>query len=92
MMSKAAKKSFTAKWKKLKKKQLKAVKGIEIEYSLTSDFQNPVFKSTSKKKANLKIKKLTSKKTYYVRAHTYVIRGGVKYVSNWSTAKKVKVK
>ena len=89
---KAAKKSFTAKWKKLKKKQLKAVKGIEIEYSLTSDFQNPVFRSTGKKKANLKIKKLTSKKTYYVRAHTYVKRGGVKYVSNWSTTKKVKVK
>ncbi len=89
---KAAKKSFTAKWKKLKKKQLKVVKGIEVEYSLTPDFQNPVFKSTSKKKANLKIKKLTSKKTYYVRAHTYVIRNGVKYVSYWSAGKKVKVK
>ncbi len=89
---KAAKKSFTAKWKKLKKKQQKAIKGIEIEYSLTPDFQNPVFKSTGKKKANVKVKKLAPKKTYYVRAHTYVIRDGVKYVSNWSGTRKVKVK
>jgi len=90
---KAAKKSFTAKWKKIKnKKQLKKIKGIEVEYSLTSDFQNPLFKSASKKKANVKIKKLLSKKTYYVRAHTYVIKNGVKYVSYWSATKKVKVK
>ena len=90
---KAAKKSLTAKWKKIKnKKQLKMIKGIEVEYSLTPDFQNPLFKSASKKKASVKIKKLLSKKTYYVRAHTYVKRNGVKYVSNWSVAKKVKVK
>jgi hypothetical protein len=68
------------------------IKGIEVEYSLTADFQNPIFKKAGKKKANVKIKKLISKKTYYVRAHTYVIRNGVKYVSNWSVAKKVKVK
>lgn len=89
---KAAKKSMTVKWKKLTKKQLKNVKGIEVEYSLTSDFQDPVFKSVGKKKANAKIKKLLSKKTYYVRAHTYVVRGGKKYVSNWSITKKVKIK
>lgn len=89
---KAAKKSLTAKWKKLKKKQLKVVKGIEVEYSLTKDFQNPVFKTTSKKKANVKINKLQSRKTYYVRAHTYVIRNGRKYVSIWSSVKKVKTK
>lgn len=89
---KKAKKSFTAKWKKLNKKQLKKVKGIEIEYSLTPDFKNPVFKTVGKKKANVKVKKLKSKKTYYVRAHTFVFRGGQKYVSNWSAAKKVKVK
>ena len=77
---------------KPKKKQQKAIKGIEIEYSLTPDFQNPVFKSTGKKKANVKVKKLAPKKTYYVRAHTYVIRDGVKYVSNWSGTRKVKVK
>ena len=89
---KAAKKSMTAKWKKLSKKQLKAVKGIEVEYSLTSNFQKPIFKKTGKKNTNVKIKKLTSKKTYYVRAHTYAIRNGVKYVSNWSIVRKVKIK
>ena len=89
---KAAKKSMTAKWKKLKKKQQKVVKGIEVEYSLTSDFRTPVFKAIGKKKAKVKIKKLVSKKTYYVRAHTYVVRNGQKYVSNWSAVKKVKIK
>ena len=89
---KAAKKSMTAKWKKLNKKQQKKVKGIEVEYSLTKDFKDPKFKTTGKKKANVKIKKLLSKKTYYVRAHTYVIRNGQKYVSNWSKTKKVKIR
>ena len=90
---KKAKKSFTAKWKKLSKKKQKAVKGIEIEYSTTADFSKAYkFKKTGKKKASIKVKKLKSKKTYYVRAHTYVIRNGVKYVSNWSKAKKVRVR
>ena len=90
---KKGKKSFTAKWKKLnKKKQQKLLKGIEIEYSLTRDFKNPKFKKVSKKKASVKIKKLKSGKTYYVRAHTYIYRGKVKYVSYWSKTKKVKVK
>ena len=90
---KAAKKSFTAKWKKLKKKQLKAVKGIEIEYSLNKKFTKSVkFKTVGKKKTKIKIKKLKSKKTYYVRMHTYKVVKGVKYVSPWSAVKKVKVK
>ena len=89
---KKAKKSFTAKWKKLSKKQQKVIKGIEVEYSLTKDFSNPKFKTAGKKKTSVKIKKLKSKKTYYVRAHTYVIRGGTKYVSSWSKVRKVKVK
>ena len=90
---KKAKKSFTAKWKKLSKKQQKVVKGVEIEYSTTPDFSAAYkFKTAGKKKTSVKVKKLTSKKTYYVRAHTYVVRNGVKYVSYWSPVKKVKVK
>ena len=90
---KKAKKSFTAKWKKLSKKQQKVVKGIEIEYSTTPDFSTAYkFKKVGKKKTSVKVKKLKSKQTYYVRAHTYVVRNGVKYVSYWSPVKKVKVK
>ena len=40
----------------------------------------------------VKIKKLLSKKTYYVRARTYVKRNGVKYVSYWSAVKKVRIR
>lgn len=90
---KKAKKSFTAKWKKLSAKQQKAVKGIEIEYSTKADFSKAYkFKKTGKKKVSLKVKSLKSGKTYYVRAHTYVIKNGVKYVSKWSAVKKVKVR
>lgn len=89
---KKGRKSFTARWKKLSKKQRKAVKGIEIEYSLKRDFSKSIkFKSTGKKKTSLKVRKLVSGKAYYVRAHTYVIKNGKKYVSRWSAVKKVKV-
>ena len=90
---KKAKKSFTAKWKKLSKKNQKAVKGIEVEYALDKNFTKSVkFKTAGKTKTSVKIKKLKSKKTYYVRVHTYKVVKGVKYVSPWSAVKKVKVK
>lgn len=89
----AGKKKMTAKWKKVSKKNQKKIKGIEVEYSTDKSFKTAYkFKTGSKKKTSVVIKKLKSKKTYYVRAHTYVVRGGVKYVSPWSKVKKVKIK
>ena len=89
----AGKKKLTAKWKKLNSKQQKRIKGIEVEYSTDKNFKTAYkFKAAKKKAASVAIKKLKPKTTYYVRAHTYVIRGGVKYVSPWSARKKVKVK
>lgn len=88
-----AKKSATVKWKKLSKKDVKKVQGIEVQAATDKKFtQNVVTKGVKKTKASLKIKKLKSKKTYYVHVRTYKKIGGVKHVSKWSKAKKVKIK
>ena len=90
---KAAKKSATIKWKKVSKKNLKKIAKIEIQYSLDKNFKTGVISKYAKaKKTSLKIKKLTSKKTYYVRIRAYKKSGGVVHVSKWSSRKKVKVK
>jgi hypothetical protein len=92
---KAAKKSFTVKWKKLSKKQLKkgGVTNYEVQYSLNKSFpmNETTTKFVSKKKSSYKAKKLKSKKTYYVRVRAIRNVSGVKYVGSWST-QKVKVK
>ena len=90
---KAAKKSATVKWKKLSKKKLKKIKKIEIQYSLDKNFKTGVKTKYAKAKlTSLKIKKLKSKKTYYVRLRAYTNSGGAVHVSKWSGPKKVKVK
>ena len=93
---KAAKKGFTAKWKKLSKKQLKKAGGIsiEVQYSLNGAFpmQQTDSKTVGKKKTSLKIKSLAPKQTYYVRVRTVRDSGGTRYVSAWSKVKKVKTK
>lgn len=87
---KAAKKSFTVKWK-TKKSQ---VTGYEIKYSTSKNFKagNKTVKIKSYKTKSKQIKKLKSKKTYYVSIRTYKTVKGKKYYSDWSKAKKVKVK
>lgn len=88
-----AKKSFTAKWKKLSKKNQKKVQGIELQYAANNTFtQSAVVKRVGKTKKSLKVKKLQAKGTYWVRARTYKTIGGIKHVSAWSKAKKVRVK
>ena len=89
---KKAKKSFTVKWKKPKKKNLKKIAKIQVQYSLTRDFSAPVTKTVKKTKTSLKVKGLQSGTTYYVQVRAYKDIGGVKHVSRWSTIKKVKVK
>ena len=44
------------------------------------------------KKTNVTIKKLKSKKKYYVRIRTILKSGGKTYYSNWSASKSVKAK
>ena len=67
--------------------------GYQIQYSTSS-------KMTKAKKVTVKsnsatsktIKKLKSKKTYYVQLRTYKKVGKTTYYSGWSKVKKVKVK
>ena len=81
---KKAKKSFTAQWS-----WANGVDGYQVQYSLKKNFK----KSTTKyyKGTKLTVKKLKSKKTYYVRVRAYKKINGRNYYSSWST-KKVKVK
>jgi hypothetical protein len=89
----AKKKGFTAKWKKLSKKNRKKVGGIEIQYARNKKFTTSVKIVTAKKTdTSKKINKLAKKKTYYVRIRTYKKVGNVKHFSKWSKVRKVKTK
>jgi hypothetical protein len=84
-----AKKAMTVKWKKNS-----TASGYEIQYSQSKNFASGNKTVTIKKASTLStvIKKLTSKKTYYVRIRAYKTAGGTKYYSAWCTAKSVKIK
>ena len=85
----AAKKAFTAKWKKSSN-----ITGYEIQYALNSKFtkSKKTVKITKATTVSKKIKKLKAKKKYYVRVRTYVTENGTKYYSAWSKYKTVKTK
>jgi hypothetical protein len=92
---KAAKKAITVKWKaqtaKMPKKQ---ITGYEVQYSTRKDFKSGVKTKNVKgaKKSSVKISKLKSKTTYYVRVRTYMKVGGKTYYSTWSAVKSVRAK
>ena len=69
--------------------------GYQIQYSTSKKFTAATTKIATVKKnktTSATIKKLKSKKTYYVRVRTYKTVGKTKYVSAWSKAKTVKTK
>ena len=86
---KAAKKKITVKWKKVSKKNLKKISGIQIEVATDPAFTN-IIKSTTagKKKTSKVIKGLQPKTKYYVRIRAYAAGN---HVSSWRS-KSVKVK
>ena len=85
----ALSKGFKAKWKK----QTTKTTGYQIQYSKSKKFSGSTSKLIkSNKTSNKTIKGLKSKKKYYVRIRTYKTVNGVKYYSNWSSVKSVKVK
>ncbi len=87
---KGAKKKATVTWKK----QTKYTKGYQVQYSTSKNFKSGVKTKTvnGSKKTSLTLKKLKSKKTYYVRIRTFQKVSGGKCYSSWSSVKKVKVK
>ncbi len=85
---KAGKKSFNATWKTVKK-----VDGYEVQYSPKKNMKNAKIKTVKgATKKRIKVKKLKSKKTYYVRVRTFKTVGNKKLYGDWSAKKKVKVK
>ena len=84
----AGKGTITVKWKKGSN-----ITGYQVQYSLKKSFASKKT-ATVAKAATTKavIKKLKSKKTYYVRIRTFKTVKGKKYYSAWSKAKAVKVK
>ena len=85
----AAKKKITVKWKKVSKKNLKKISGIQIQVATDPSFTNIVKTATAgKKKTSKTIKGLQPKTKYYVRIRAYAADN---HVSAWKT-KSVKVK
>ena len=85
----AAKRGFTAKWKKAA-----GVTGYQVQYALNSGFTSGK-KTVTIKKAAIVSKKVTglkARKAYYVRVRAYKVVGGKKCYSSWSAAKKVATK
>ncbi len=85
----AAKKGFTAKWKKQS-----GIDGYKIQWSTDKNFKKTVKSKAVKgaKKTSLKVGKLAAKKTYYVRVCAYKKVSGKTYCSAWSKARAVKTK
>ncbi|MDO4554342.1 MAG: hypothetical protein Q4B70_04255, partial [Lachnospiraceae bacterium] len=87
---KQVKKQLTLKWKAIKN-----VAGYQVQISLSSKFaSNKKYKTKSYtvKTAGKTIKKLSSKKKYYVRVRAYKLSGKTKVYGSWSskTARKTK--
>lgn len=83
------KKKFTVTWAKAS-----GVKGYQIQYSSDKKFKknNKSVTVTKQKSTKATVKKLKSKKKYYVRVRTYKTVNGKKIYSSWSKVKSVKTK
>lgn len=82
-------KGFKATWKK----QTKGTNGYQIKYSTSSKFKNAKYVTIKSTKTTSKtVKKLKSKKKYYVKVRTYKIVDGKRCYSTWSKAKAVTTK
>ena len=86
---KGAKKKLTLNWKKISK-----ATGYQVQVATDKKFtKNKKSVTISKNKTiSTTIKKLKSKKKYYVRVRTYRKVGGKKVYSSWSSVKNVKTK
>ena len=87
---KTGSKKLTVTWKKAKG----TFTGYEIAYSTGKKFTAKKTKTVkvSAKKTSKTIKKLSKKKTYYVRIRTYLKKDGKVIRSSWSKVKKIKIK
>ena len=86
---KAAKKAISVIWKKVG-----GVKGYQVQVATDKKFKKNKKTVTVKKQKTTKttVKKLKSKKKYYVRVRTYKTVNGKKVYSAWSKVKSLKTK
>ena len=84
-----SKKQLNVSWKKDKN-----VSGYEIKYSTSSKFTRKTTKTVKagKKSTGVTVKKLKSRKKYYVKLRSYKIINGKKYYSSYSSTKSIKTK
>ena len=84
---KSGKSSMNVKWKKVK------CNGYQLQYSTRKNFKGAKTLSFAKNSTSASIKKLSSKKKYYVRIRTcFSVKDGKKAYSGWSKSKCIKVK
>ncbi len=84
----AAKKGFKIAFNK----QPAQITGYQLQYSTNKKFKNAKTVNVSKKHSSKTIKKLKSKKKYYVRVRAYKTVNNKNYYSSWSKTKTVKTK
>lgn len=86
--TKSVKKStLSVSWKKIK-----GITGYQIQYSTSKNFKGAKTVNISSKASSGIIKRLKSKKQYYVRIRTYKKVYGKTVYSSWSKAKRAKIK
>ena len=88
------KKQFKASWKKPATAYRNQIDGYQIRYAASKSglAKAKVYKAGSKTATSKTIKKLKSKKTYYVQIRAYNKVGKTTYYSGWTTVKSVKTK
>lgn len=85
----AAKAGFTVKWRK----QAAGTSGYQLQYSTSKSFAGSKTVTIGKTAAVKRdIKKLKSKKNYYVRIRTFTQVGKSRFFSTWSDVKMVRTK
>ena len=85
-------KSKTAKQATVTWKKAKSISGYQISYSQNSSMKKAKALTVKGSATRATLKKLVSKKKYYVRIRTYKVISGKKYYSKWSSKKSVKIK
>lgn len=85
-------KSQTAKQATVTWKKIKSISGYQISYSQNSSMKKAKALTVKGSATRATLKKLVSKKKYYVRICTYKVVSGKKYYSKWSSKKSVKIR
>ena len=88
----AGKKSFTVKWGKQSKANLKKFTGYQVRYSMKKSMAKAKMVKVKKTATSKTFKKLKKKTKYYVQVRTYTKKSGKLFYSKWSPKKTVKTK